>query len=75
MIEGIKEKNSGEVPEGVIIEITGALVDMYTTDCHDGLMSVLEQYPQLTVEQAKATGTTTIPMPAAVTCWPATATR
>lgn len=53
MIEGIKEKNGGEVPEGVIIEITGALVDMYTTDCHDGLMSVLEQYPQLTVEQGE----------------------
>ena len=49
MIEGIKEAHGGEVPEGVIIEITGALVDMYTTDCHTGLMSVLEQYPQLTV--------------------------
>ena len=53
MIEGIKEKNGGEVPEGVIIEITGALVDMYTTDCHEGLMSVLDQYPQLTVEQGE----------------------
>ncbi len=53
MIEGIKEKNGGEVPEGVIIEITGALVDMYTTDCHEGLMSVLDQYPQLTVAQGE----------------------
>ena len=53
MIEGIKEKNGGEVPEGVIIESTGALVDMYTTDCHEGLMSVLDQYPQLTVEQGE----------------------
>ena len=53
MIEGIKEAHGGEVPEGVIIEITGALVDMYTTDCHTGLMSVLEQYPQLTVAQGE----------------------
>lgn len=53
MIEGIKEAHGGEVPEGVIIEITGALVDMYTTDCHEGLMSVLDQYPQLTVEQGE----------------------
>lgn len=53
MIEGIKEKNDGEVPEGVIIEITGALVDMYTDDCHEGLMNVLDQYPQLTVVQGE----------------------
>lgn len=53
MIEGIKEAHGGEVPEGVIIEITGALVDMYTTDCHNGLMSVLDQYPQLTVVQGE----------------------
>ena len=53
MVEGIKEAHDGEVPEGVIIEITGALVDMYTTDCHNGLMSVLDQYPQLTVVQGE----------------------
>ena len=53
MIEGIKEAHGGEVPEGVIIEITGALVDMYTTDCHNGMMSVLEQYPQLTIAQGE----------------------
>lgn len=53
MIEGIKGAHGGEVPEGVIIEITGALVDMYTTDCHTGLMSVLDQYPQLTVAQGE----------------------
>ena len=53
MIEGIREKNGGEVPEGVIIEITGALVDMYTTDCHNGMASVLDQYPQLTVVQGE----------------------
>ena len=53
MIEGIKGAHGGEVPEGVISDITGALVDMYTTECHEGLMSVLEQYPQLTVAQGE----------------------
>ena len=53
MIEGIKEAHGGEVPEGVIIEITGALVDMYTTDCNTGFKSVVDQYPQLTVVQGE----------------------
>ena len=53
MIEGIKEKHNGEVPEGTIIEITGALVDMYTTDCHTGFEKVISQYPQLTVVQGE----------------------
>ena len=30
-----------------------AQVDMYTADCHTGLMSVLDQYPQLTVAQGE----------------------
>lgn len=53
MIQGIKDANNGEVPEGVIIEITGALVDMYTTECHEGFASVIDQYPQLTVVQGE----------------------
>lgn len=53
MVEGIKEANNGEVPEGVVIEITGALVDMYTTECHEGFSAVMEQYPQLTVVQGE----------------------
>ena len=53
MVQGIRDANNGEVPEGVIIEITGALVDMYTTDCHEGFSSVLDQYPQLTVVQGE----------------------
>lgn len=53
MVDGIAAKNGGEVPEGVIIEITGALVDMYTTDCHTGFQSVMDQYPQLTVVQGE----------------------
>lgn len=51
MIEGIKEANGGVVPEGKIIEITGAVVDMFTDECHAGFSSVMDQYPQLTVVQ------------------------
>lgn len=51
MVDGIAQANGGQVPEGVIIEITGALVDMYTAECHEGFDSVMQQYPQLTVVQ------------------------
>ncbi len=51
MIEGIKEANGGEVPEGVIVEITGAVVDMFTDECHAGFAAAVEEYPQLTVVQ------------------------
>ncbi|MBR2782917.1 MAG: sugar ABC transporter substrate-binding protein [Firmicutes bacterium] len=53
MIEGIKGAHGGEVPAGKIIEITGSLVDMFTTECHEGFMSVIEQYPQLEVVQGE----------------------
>lgn len=53
MIAGIKEANGGEVPEGKVIEITGALVDMFTTECHKGFQSVIDQYPQLEVIQGE----------------------
>lgn len=53
MIEGIKEANNGEVPEGVVVEITGSLVDMFTTLCHEGFMRVMDEYPQLTISQGE----------------------
>ncbi|GHV74325.1 hypothetical protein AGMMS49940_16270 [Spirochaetia bacterium] len=53
MIEGLKQKNGGTVPAGVVIEITGSLVDMFTTQCHEGFTSVLSQYPQLRVVQGE----------------------
>ena len=53
MIAGLKEANGGEVPAGKVIEITGSLVDMFTTECHEGFMSVVEQYPQLEVVQGE----------------------
>jgi len=53
MIKGLKEAHGGQVPTGTVIEITGSLVDMFTTDCHTGFSSVLDQYPQLTVVQGE----------------------
>jgi ribose transport system substrate-binding protein len=45
------DRHGGEVPEGVIIEITGDVRDMYTRNAHEGVMSVLGEYPQLEVVQ------------------------
>jgi len=53
MIEGIKSANNGEVPEGVVVEITGALVDMFAVECNQGFNNVISQYPQLTVVQGE----------------------
>lgn len=52
-VQGIKDRNGGEVPEGVVIEITGALEDMFTHSCSKGLRAVTDQYPQLTVVQGE----------------------
>ena len=49
MIEGIKSAHGGTVPPGVIIEITGALVDMFAQECMKGFRQALEPYPQLTI--------------------------
>ncbi len=52
-VQGIKDRNGGEVPSGVVIEITGALEDMFTQSCSKGLRAVTDQYPQLTVVQGE----------------------
>ncbi|MEW5722499.1 MAG: sugar ABC transporter substrate-binding protein [Thermodesulfobacteriota bacterium] len=52
-IKGLKEKNGGQVPEGVVIEITGALGDAFTNECTAGFHSVVDQYKQLTVVQGE----------------------
>lgn len=51
-IDGIKKKH-GKVPEGVVIEITGALGDAFTNECAAGFHSVVDQYKQLTVVQGE----------------------
>lgn len=53
LVEGIKERHGGEVPEGVVIEITGDIRDMFTTAASEGFRSVLDKYPQLTVVQGE----------------------
>ena len=53
MIEGIKSAHGGQVPEGVIIEITGALVDMFAQECMKGVKQVIDKYPQLTIVQGE----------------------
>ncbi len=52
-VQGIKDRNNGEVPKGVVIEITGSLEDMFTQSCTKGFQSVVSQYPQLTVVQGE----------------------
>jgi ribose transport system substrate-binding protein len=53
LIKDLKKKHGGEVPKGVIIEITGALVDHATHDFTEGLNSVITNYPQLEVVQGE----------------------
>ena len=48
----IKEKY-GDDPKGVVIEITGALGDAFTTECAAGFHSVLDAYKGITVAQGE----------------------
>lgn len=50
-VDGIRDRNGGEVPEGVVIEITGDVRDMYTRAASEGFNSVIADYPQLEVSQ------------------------
>lgn len=52
-IEGIKKRNGGKVPAGVVIEIIGDQGDMFSHACTKGFNSVIKQYPQLTVAQGE----------------------
>lgn len=52
-VEGIKERHGGEVPEGVVIEITGDIRDMFTHAANRGFRSVIDEYPQLRVVQGE----------------------
>lgn len=48
-VEGIKARHDGEVPAGIVIEITGDIRDMFTTAASEGFLSIVSQYPQLQV--------------------------
>jgi ribose transport system substrate-binding protein len=49
LIADLKTKHGGEVPTGVLIEITGALTDVFAQDCIKGSHGVFDKYPQLTI--------------------------
>ena len=46
-VQGIKDRNGGKVPTGVVIYIQAPPQDMFTRACNDGALPVLKQYPQL----------------------------
>jgi ribose transport system substrate-binding protein len=50
-VQGIKDRNGGTVPAGVVIEITGDVRDMFTRAATEGFRSVVDRYPQLRVVQ------------------------
>jgi len=52
-VDGIKKRNGGKVPAGVVIEIIGDHADMFSHACTKGFNSVIKQYPQLTVAQGE----------------------
>ncbi|UMZ74815.1 sugar ABC transporter substrate-binding protein [Natranaerofaba carboxydovora] len=52
-IEGIKERNDGEVPEGVVLEITGSMQDMFAQASTEAFNEVIEEYSQLEVAQGE----------------------
>lgn len=52
-VEGIKSRNSGDIPEGVVLEILGDKADMFSHACTEGFNSVLSKYPQLEIAQGE----------------------
>jgi|GEM_PF-20151 ribose/xylose/arabinose/galactoside ABC-type transport system permease subunit/ABC-type sugar transport system substrate-binding protein len=52
-VDGIRARNGGAVPEGVVLEIIGDSADMFCHSCTEGFMSVLSQYPQIEVAQGE----------------------
>lgn len=53
MIDGLKEKNGGEVPTGTVLEVWGAIVDTFAKDCDQGFKNIVNQYPQLTIVEGE----------------------
>ncbi|MDR2529396.1 MAG: sugar ABC transporter substrate-binding protein [Synergistaceae bacterium] len=52
-IEGIKQRNGAQVPEGIVVEIIGDSADMFAVACTKGFNSVLKNYPQLQIVQGE----------------------
>lgn len=54
MVDEIKRRNAGKVPEGVIIEIIGAVGDSFSDDIGKGFHKVIDKYPQLKMATGEA---------------------
>jgi len=52
-VEGIKNRNGGTVPSGVVLEILGDKADMFSHACTEGFSSVLSRFPQLEIAQGE----------------------
>jgi len=52
-VQGIKDRNGGKIPEGVVIEILGDIKDMFTIAASKGFKSVIDKYSQLTIAQGE----------------------
>lgn len=53
MIEGLKEKNGGEVPSGTVLEVWGVIIDTFAKDIDEGFKKAMAQYPQLTIVEGE----------------------
>jgi ribose transport system substrate-binding protein len=49
-VQGIKDRNGGEVPSGVVICVEGPPQDMFSQACVKGFDNVMKQYPQLQID-------------------------
>ncbi len=52
-VKGIKNRNSGKIPEGIVIEIVGDITDMFTVAASKGFKTVIDKYPQLTIAKGE----------------------
>jgi ribose transport system substrate-binding protein len=52
-VEGIKKRNKGVVPEGVVILVMGSATQMFGQACNRGFFSVMSQYPQVKVDSGE----------------------
>lgn len=51
MLEEMKKKHDGQIPNGVVIEVMGDLQANFALECTAGFNSVISKYPQLKVVQ------------------------
>lgn len=51
MIKELKNRNNGQVPTGVVIEVMGELIEGFASECSEGFHSAIDQYKELTVVQ------------------------